>query len=235
MAKYKNFDTYISQDHHLKVKDSFKKLENLISNFSDRKKNVLDVGCASGALIGFLNSCNPEWEYTGLDISNDLLNIARKKIPNVNWLEGSATSMPDSFKGQFDLVTCFGVLGIFDEIEAIKMFDELIRSTKPGGEIIVFSQFNEMHADTQITHRKYNQNGEHNGWEKGFNNYSQKTIHNWLNSKVKNVEFIDFSLSLDLDPKDDLVRSWTIDIDKKRRLTNGLKLLIDLKFLKIRV
>ena len=78
------------------------------------------------------------------------------------------------------------------EIEAIKLFDELIRSTKPGGEIIVFSQFNEMHADTQITHRKYNQNGEHNGWEKGFNNYSQKTIHNWLNSKVKNVEFIAF-------------------------------------------
>ena len=134
-----------------------------------------------------------------------------------------------------DLVAYDPHLGIFDEIEAIQMFNELVNSTKPGGEIIVFSQFNEMDADTQITHRKYNKNGQHNGWEKGWNNYSKKTIHSWLDSKVEQIDFIDFSLSLDLNPKDDLVRSWTIEIDKERRLTNGLKLLIDLKFLKITV
>jgi ubiquinone/menaquinone biosynthesis C-methylase UbiE len=235
MGNYKNFDTYISQDHHKDIKESFKKIDKLISNSLEKKKNVLDVGCASGALISFLKSCHSEWEYTGIDISKDLLNIARKKLPDVNWIEGSGINMPDFFTEQFDLVTCIGVLGIFDEIEARKLFDELIRSTKPGGEIIVFSQFNEMNVDTQITHRKYNKNDEHRGWEKGFNNYSQKTIHNWLDTKVESVEFINFSLPLDLEQKEDLVRSWTIDINKKRRLTNGLKLIIDLEFLKLRV
>ena len=117
--------------------------------------------------------------------------------------------------------------------EAIKLFNELLRCSKPGGEIIVFSQFNEIDADTQITHRKYNKDGDDNGWEKGWNNYSMKTIEKWLEDKVDSIEFIDFSMPMDIYPKNDLVRSWTIQIDQKRRLTNGLKLLIDLKFLKI--
>lgn len=235
MAEYKNFNTYIIEDQHNNVKDSFKELYKIISNSSDRIKNVLDVGCASGGLVSYLFRQHPEWKFTGLDISDDLLNIAKEKLPEVNWVLGSATDMPNTFKKKFDLVTCFGVLGIFDEIEAIQMFNELLQSTKPGGQIIVFSQFNELDADTQITHRKYNSSGKHNGWEKGWNNYSKKTIHSWLDSKVKSVEFIDFTLSIDLDPKDDLVRSWTIQVGNAKRLTNGLKLLIDLKFLKIRV
>ena len=235
MAEYKNFNTYISEDQHNNIKDSFKELYKIISISSDKINNVLDVGCASGGLISYLFHQHPEWKFTGLDISDDLLNIAKEKLPKVNWVLGSATDMPNTFKKKFDLVTCFGVLGIFDEIEAIQMFNELLQSTKPGGQIIVFSQFNELDADTQITHRKYNSSGEHNGWEKGWNNYSKKTIHSWLDSKAKSVEFIDFTLSIDLDPKDDLVRSWTIQVGNAKRLTNGLKLLIDLKFLKISV
>ena len=235
MAEYKNFNTYISEDKQNNIKDSFKELDKLIANPSVKNKNVLDVGCANGDLISFLVRQHPEWKYTGIDISTDLINLAREKFPTINWLVGSATKLPIDFKHQFDLVTCFGVLGIFDEVDAIQMFNELIKSTKLGGEIIVFSQFNEMDADTQISHRKYNKNGKHNGWEKGWNNYSKKTIHLWLDTKVKKIEFFNFSLSLDLNPRVDLVRSWTIEIDKERRLTNGLKVLIDLKFLKITV
>lgn len=234
MVKYKNFNTYTLEDHHANVKESFKKLRELISSKHDEKK-VLDVGCATGALIGYLKSCSPDWKYTGIDISDDLLDVAKEKISGVNWIQGSAIDMPAEFENQYDLITCFGVLGIFDEGDAIKMFNELTRCTIPGGEIIVFSQFNEMDADTQITHRKYDENGVDRGWEKGWNNYSMKTVKKWLEGRVSRVEFINFSMPIDIEPKDDLVRSWTVKVDQQRRLTNGLKLLIDLKFLKITI
>jgi len=231
MADYKNFNTYITEDHHANVKESFKKLTELISE--QNNKEVLDVGCATGALLGYLMSCNPDWRCTGIDVSEELLDIARERVPGATWVQGSATDMSSKLKNQYDLVTCFGVLGIFDEYDAIQMFDELIKCTKTGGEVIVFSQFNEMNADTQITHRKYDENGDDLGWEKGWNNYSMKTVKKWLTGKVKKIEFFDFSLPIDLEPKSDLVRSWTVQVNQERRLTNGLKLLIDLKFLKI--
>ena len=77
MSKYKNFDAYISEDHHINVKESFKELGLLISNVANKSLKVLDVGCASGALISYLKNCHPQWEFTGIDISDDLLKIAR--------------------------------------------------------------------------------------------------------------------------------------------------------------
>jgi ubiquinone/menaquinone biosynthesis C-methylase UbiE len=237
MAQYKNFDTYISQDHHLNVKESFKKISE-IASLNDKGNDtlqVLDVGCATGALIGYLKDCNPKWKYTGIDISSKLLDVAREKMPDCKWVEGSGLDISSKFNKKFDLVVCFGVLGIFDEGDAIKLFDNLLKSVKPGGQIILFSQFNEMDVDTQINHRKYNKSGENYGWEKGWNNYSIKTVKGWLYGRVESVEFIDFDMPVDLEPQDDLVRSWTIEINNKRQLTNGLKLLIDLKFLKIQL
>jgi ubiquinone/menaquinone biosynthesis C-methylase UbiE len=237
MAEYKNFDTYISQNHHLNVKESFKELNRMVSPYMDASGTfkVLDVGCATGALIGYLKDCYPQWKYTGIDISDDLLNLARKKLPDCEWIKGSALTTSKKLEKNFNLILCFGVLGIFDENDAIELFNNLLRCIKPGGQIILFSQFNEMDVDTQISHRKYDKNGNDNGWEKGWNNYSIKTITEWLEDRVSKVEFVDFSMPYDIESKNDLVRSWTVQVNEKRRLTNGLKLLIDLKFLKITV
>ncbi len=192
----------------------------------------MDVGCATGALVGYLKGCYPKWKYTGIDISAELLNVAKKKLPSCEWIQGSAINISKEFENSFDLIVCFGVLGIFNESDAIKLFDNLLRCIRPGGQIILFSQFNEMDVDTQISHRKYDKNGHDNGWESGWNNYSVKTITKWLNSRVSKMEFVDFVMPYDIEAKNDLVRSWTVQVDQQRRLTNGLKLLIDLKFFK---
>jgi ubiquinone/menaquinone biosynthesis C-methylase UbiE len=230
MAEYKNFNTYLESDCHANVKESFKKLKSLISN-PLTVKNTLDVGCATGAWIGYLKNNYPDCLYTGIDISDNLLAIARKKIPGADFIQGSATNLPNEFEGKYDLITCIGVLGIFDEDDAKTVFNELLRCIKPGGQIIFFNQFNEIDVDTQIIHRKYNSHGEDNGWERGWNNYSMLTIKKWLKNRVIKLEFVDFFMPMDLSPKVDPVRSWSILIDNKRRLTNGLKLIIDLKFL----
>jgi len=235
VADYKNFDTYISQDHHSDVKESFRQLAKIISSTKGRSGNlkVLDVGCATGALIGFLKSVYPHWDYTGVDISKELLAIANNKVSNCNWVSGSALELPKTFDNKFDLIVCFGVLGIFDEKDAVDMFDCILKAAKPGARIVVFSQFNEMDVDTQITHRKYTGEGESRGWEKGWNNYSFKTIRAWLKGRVSSEKFINFQIPIMLERQEDLVRSWTIEFGSRKQLTNGLKLLIDLKFLDI--
>ena len=231
--KYQNIGTYITEDHHSYVKESFKKLEKLVQ--PDKNKKVLDIGCATGALISYLKSCHSEWEFTGVDVSDELLNIAKIKVPGVNFINQSGINLSEDYTDQFDLVTCIGVLGIFDEKDAMMLLNELVRCTKPGGEIILFNEFNELDVDRQVTHRKYNKDGQTIGWEKAWNNYSIKTINLWLKDKVNSLKFIDWHMPIPLTPKDDLVRSWTIEVENKLRLTNGLKLFIDLKFLKIKV
>jgi len=232
---YKNFNTYLSEDQHTHVKETFKELNLQISISDDFDANVLDAGCATGALIGYLKLLHPNWKYTGIDISDDLINIAKQKLVDVELFQGSVLEYPEEFYGQFDLIVCSGVLGVFDEEDAMKFFSELLKCAKPNGEIIVLSQFNKFDADIQITHRKYNSQGKDNGWEKGFNNYSMKTIQKWLRGKVRNIEFADFHMPIDIDKKDDVVRTWTVEIDNERRLTNGLKLIVDLMLLKINV
>lgn len=72
------------------------------------------------------------------------------------------------------------------------------------------------------------------GWGKAWNIYSYWTVGDWIKGRVKSQRFIDFSMPFDLHPQDNPIRTWTIDMaDGNRRLTNGLKLLVDLRFLEI--
>ena len=131
----------------------------------------------------------------------------------------------------FDVSLFIGTLGIFDEQDAKQAVNELLRCSKPGGRIYMFAQFNDFDADVLITHRKA-RDGKMGEWEKGWNIYSVKTIRDWLGEREVNVT--DFSMPFDLPRKDDLVRTWTMrDEQGNIHLTNGLKLLVDLKFIEI--
>jgi len=234
MATYNNFDTYISENHNENLKESFKYLGKLLEEqIQDDQISALDVGCATGALIEYLGNKNPLWRFTGVDISSELLNKAQQRMPMHKWIEGSALTLPKEFDHKFDVSLCVGVLGIFDEQDAKILIEQLIRSTKKGGVIYIFAQFNDFDVDVQVTHRKYGNQGL-GGWEKGWNIYSVRTINEWFGQKVANVNFVKFEMPFDIEPKDDPVRTWTIqDNDGKRMTTNGLKLLVDLQFLEI--
>jgi len=237
-AIYRNIGTYLNQDHHSFIKESFKVLANLIEKRAHelpQQVNALDVGCATGALIGYLKQRFPDYSFTGIDNSPELLEVGRAKIGGVPWLLGTALDLPSNMIDHFDLSFLMGVLSIFDEKDAQKALSELIRCTRKGGYIYVFGQFNDHEVDTLIQHRKY-KDEEPGPWEKGWNLYSQRTLQNWLKDKVTYCRFIDFNFPFDLEPKEDPVRTWTIKMEgSQRRLTNGLKLLVDLKFLEIKV
>ncbi len=238
-AQYQGFDTYIKQDHHSYVKENFKVLGDLLEKKmagGDLPENarILDVGCATGALIGYLSRRFPGCTFEGLDISEELIDVAREKLPDIKFDVGSLDSLPASRSRKFNVALCIGVLGIFDEQEAKAAIHRLISCVQPGGLVYVFSQFNEIDIDVMIRHRRVNPEAQWAGWETGWNIYSYRTIRQCLDGVGCSVNFIEFNMSSPLEPQENPVRTWSVEMaDGSRKLTNGLKLLVELRFLEI--
>lgn len=70
----------------------------------------------------------------GIDRSEDMLAVARRKMPEIDWREGWAESLP--FQDQmFDVVLCqFGLMFFDDQSQALC---EMRRVLRPGGRVAV--------------------------------------------------------------------------------------------------
>ncbi len=93
--------------------------------------SILDIGCGDGSLSRFLAKNN---HLTLLDISSNMLDIAREQIPleyseNVSCI--NADFMDLTPEGQFDVILCVGVLAHVPSVEKTigKISDLLV----PGG------------------------------------------------------------------------------------------------------
>lgn len=233
---YKNYAVYLREDHHAQPKERDKLLVDLIAN---RKvaadESFLDVGCATGALIGYLQTKFPDFRFTGIDVFPELISEARRKVPSAIFHIRSAIGLSDDWKGRFGISVCTGVLGIFDEAEAQKVLDGLIAVTRPGGLVYVFANFNDVDADVLVTHRKW-RNGVCGEWEKGWNIYSRRTIASWISGKAKSFRFIPFEMPFPIERVDDPSRTYTFrDEQGHLLLANGLRILANLEYLEIQI
>ncbi|MDC3161541.1 class I SAM-dependent methyltransferase [Gammaproteobacteria bacterium] len=95
-------------------------------------KSLLDVGCGSGLALSVIKAINPERSCTGIEPTNDLVNIW--KLRNVDVKNGSATKIPFD-DNEFDTVYSSHVIEhIEDDLLATK---EMIRVAKQKVLIIV--------------------------------------------------------------------------------------------------
>lgn len=86
-------------------------LENLPPNFEPSEDELLlDVGCGTGISTVFWN-CN----VVGLDPSDDLIEIARRKYPRMEFLVGLVENMPFD-DDEFDIITSLTAIQNFDDI-----------------------------------------------------------------------------------------------------------------------
>ena len=93
---------------------------------------VLDVCCGSGDLA--LAASDAGGEVTGVDFSKPMLERARRKAPELTWVEGDALALPFQ-DGSFDAVTIgFGVRNLADPERGLA---ELRRVLRSGGRIAV--------------------------------------------------------------------------------------------------
>lgn len=94
--------------------------------------HVLDVACGTGDMIVELqkHGCN----VTGVDLSEEMMAIARQKAPTATYMIADAEHLP--FSGEtFDAVTCaFGVRNFVHLEQGLK---EMMRVLKPGGRMVI--------------------------------------------------------------------------------------------------
>lgn len=92
--------------------------------------SLLDVGCGTGYLIDNLSREHAA-SYCGLDISENMLAVARaKQIPNAAFVQGRSDALPYPDEA-FDVVTCIQSFHHYPSPD--KAMQEAWRVLKPGG------------------------------------------------------------------------------------------------------
>ena len=86
----------------------------LITRYKPEAKNVLEIACGTGAILGFLADA---YEITGLDRSHQMLALARRKLPQIRFYRQSMTNF--RIAKQFDVIVC-----VFDSINHLLGFGE---------------------------------------------------------------------------------------------------------------
>jgi demethylmenaquinone methyltransferase / 2-methoxy-6-polyprenyl-1,4-benzoquinol methylase len=91
---------------------------------------VLDVCCGTGDLA--VAAARAGGRVTGIDFSEPMLERARRKAPELSWVQGDALAMPFE-DGSFEVVTIgFGLRNLEDERRGLA---ELRRVLVPGGRL----------------------------------------------------------------------------------------------------
>lgn len=96
---------------------------------------VLDIACGTGAVTAeALRRVGPNGMVAGLDLNPEMLAVARRKLPDLDWREGRAEALPFQ-DDTFDAVLCqFGLMFFSDRDQAMR---EMRRVLRPGGRIVV--------------------------------------------------------------------------------------------------
>ncbi|AKG23242.1 class I SAM-dependent methyltransferase [Calothrix sp. 336/3] len=98
-----------------------------------QKSQVMDLGCGTGRLLNRLAGKFADLQGTGLDLSPQMLRIARRSNshhPRLIFVEGKADALPFASE-QFDAV--FNTISFLHYPEPEKVLAEIARVLKPGG------------------------------------------------------------------------------------------------------
>jgi phosphatidylethanolamine/phosphatidyl-N-methylethanolamine N-methyltransferase len=133
-----------------------------------RKGRVLEVGVGTGLSLGFYGK---HLEITGVDLSTDMLEKARRRVvrkdmDNVHALlemDAGSLEFPD---GHFDTVVAMYLITVVPEPE--RVMRELQRVCAPGGEVILVNHFSTKHGLRGWVERKMSPLAATLGWRPEF-------------------------------------------------------------------
>jgi len=97
--------------------------------------SALDVACGSGKLTALLaRIAGPTGRVVGLDFSPQMLEVARREHPGIEFSEGDALKLPFE-DAAFDTSTiAFGLRNLADPVLGLR---EMLRVVKPDGRAVV--------------------------------------------------------------------------------------------------
>lgn len=96
---------------------------------------LLDAGCGPGPMITLLSQKFPDRQYTGLDLTPKMIEVAKaKRIPNATFIIGDCEALPFG-KGSFDVIICANSFHHYPNPQ--RFFDGVARVLRPGGRLIL--------------------------------------------------------------------------------------------------
>ncbi len=95
---------------------------------SSQKQSVLDLACGTGRFLSFATA--------GLDISARMIEVAKRKYPDQQFIQASASNMPIA-SGQYDVVFSLHLFMHLSQVKIQAIVDECYRILRPNG-ILIF-------------------------------------------------------------------------------------------------
>lgn len=124
--------------------------------------NVLDVACGTGDMVVELlkHGCI----VTGVDLSEEMMAIARQKAPAATFMLADAEHLPFPDEA-FDAVTC--AFGVRNFVHLEQGLSEMLRVLKPGGTMVILELATPDSA-----------------WARPFYQFYTKHVIPWLGSRI---------------------------------------------------
>lgn len=100
-------------------------------------ERLLDIACGTGRLGALLRHEHPGLDITGIDLSPDMLEVARRRLPEdarTRWQQGTLESV-ELASDSFDVVTCNNAFHLLPDQQ-----DSLTRmalAARPGGMVAI--------------------------------------------------------------------------------------------------
>ncbi len=213
IAEHNRF--YATEDRKTQPKEYFKFLTSLADPLLTPGARVLDIGCATGEFLYYLESVYPGLHMTGMDIDEEFLDKAHKSVPKARFVQGNIQTnegLPDT---RFDVVFMAGVNYLFaDPAPWLKNIVELTEGTA-----YVFGIFNPEDLDVRMMVSRSG-SAEVQPW----NLISQKSISCHLGDISH--RFIPWNMPIH-NPRlhEDPLRSWTIPSDGSYLIVNGMQMI----------
>jgi len=110
------------------------KLRDIVRRVTPEASSLLDVACGTGRHLEHLSR---DFRVEGLDLSPDMLAVARARCPDVRFHEGSLVDF--RLTGRYDAVTClFGSIGHAHTLDGLHWaVASMGRHLEPGGVLVV--------------------------------------------------------------------------------------------------
>ena len=98
--------------------------------------SILDIACGTGVVARLAKTrIGPQSRVTGIDLSPDMLKVARSLDPRIEWIQGNAESLPIVPDDRFDVAFCHqGLQFVADRPAAAR---EMHRVLTPAGRALV--------------------------------------------------------------------------------------------------
>jgi len=133
-----DFFNSIAEKWDSTIKVDEKRINKLLSQISiTNGDSILDVGTGTGVLIPFYNAINKDGKVTGVDISQGMLNIAKRKFTQLNNVKFKILDVENEFiEEKFDKIVLYSMFPhLNNKVETIKKL--VNNNLKENGKLLI--------------------------------------------------------------------------------------------------